>query len=273
MSMPENLVFVRHGRSEGNEVVERSKKGDDSAYPENWYTTPGHQWRLTPLGVQQARTAGKWIQENISQHFNVYYVSPYVRTRETAAHLNMRDAYWVINRALRERDWGDIGSIPRKEFRVKYPDNFNMKTIDPLYWTPPGGESIAHVAENRVRNFLDTLHRERSEQDVLVVTHGDYIEACRLVLEYKNDDEFLAMDRDKSQMIHNCEVVHYTRRDPRDHSLSHRISWVRRAHPVFDEEAQQWGMTVGQWEPIEKSFYTNESLLASIESVPYLLEH
>ena len=50
MGMPNDLVLVRHGHSEGNKAIEASKKGDLSFHTDAFAATPGHQWRLTDEG-------------------------------------------------------------------------------------------------------------------------------------------------------------------------------------------------------------------------------
>lgn len=303
MGMPDNLVLVRHGESEGNVATTLSKAGDNSWYTDAFTTTPGHQWRLTAKGRQQARTSGEWITRHVTAAFDGFYVSPYVRTRETAGTLSLPGARWRLNRALRERDWGDIGSLTKTEFNSS--DMFSlsklMRDIDPLYWVPPGGESIGQVAEDRVRNVLDTLHREQAGKDVICVTHGEAMWAFRLVLERLDDDQFVALDNDKSERIHNCEVIHYTRINPfaTDRQLrrlrkqtrgwaetyprlglllygppdegvrSRRLSWMRRAYPVIDDNGQ-WRMEVGEWAEIEFTTRSNDELLDSVADVPSL---
>lgn len=279
MGMPNNLILVRHGQSEGNVAVEAAKKGDTSYYDQDngrFMTVPGHQWRLTDFGREQASAIGQWLVSEcdaIGMDFDRYYVSPYVRTRETAAHLGLPGAQWLINRALRERDWGDIGSIPRKEFIERYPDNAHQKAIDPLYWTPPGGESIAHVAENRVRNVLSTLHRECEGDNVIAVGHGELMWAFRLILEYWNDEDFAAADMDPEEKIHNCQAIHYTRINPMldngDVAVSSRLAWVRKAVPVLEDG--EWTVEVSEWKRFEKPLLTNDDLLESVAKVPFLL--
>jgi broad specificity phosphatase PhoE len=275
MSMPNNLVLVRHGRSEGNVATEAAKKGDLQYYERDngrFMTVPGHQWRLTPLGQQQASVIGAWIQNEFAT-FDRYYVSPFVRTRETAGMLQLPGAQWLMNRALRERDWGDVGSIPWTDFQSRdiYKDNAFQNSIDPLYWCPTGGESIAHVAENRVRNVLDTLHRECQGQNVIAVTHGEMLWSFRLVLERWNDEEFVAHDADKSEKIHNCEVLHYTRVDPDSPTgeVSPRLNWLRRARPIQDADGS-WRIAVSPWLKLSTPLKSNEELLASIDEVPHL---
>ncbi len=268
--MPNHLILVRHGESEGNVATDAAKVGDTRFYTDEFITTPGHQWRLTATGRAQAAAAGAWIAAHTPGMFDRYYVSPYVRTRETAGHLALKGAQWRLNRALRERDWGDIGSLTRTEFetRPEYTLNAWMKTHDPLYWRPPGGESIASVAEDRVRNILDTLHRECSERAVIAVAHGELIAALQLVLERLDDDEFKRVDADKTEKIHNCEIFHYTRIDPHTGRQAARLTWLRRARPVARDGI--WRIEPRPWRELEFTTYTNDELLEQVEHVPAL---
>lgn len=258
MAMPNRLVLVRHGHSEGNFAVDLSKQGDDSFYTPDFRERPGHQWRLTDEGREQARKTGAWLVENY-ESFDRYYVSPYVRTKETAALLGIAAAEWRIDSRLRERDWGDIGSLPRKEFIEAYPRNAFMKQADALYWRPPGGESIMDV-RMRVRSLLDTLHREMEGKRVLVVTHGEFMWSTRAELEYMSDSEWLSSDKDPRQKIHNTQVLDYSRIHPETGEQQKYTSWVRSVCP--------WMKGVGiEWMPIERQKYSNEDLLAQVEAV------
>lgn len=270
MGMPNDFVLIRHGQSEGNLATEASKAGDNSWYTDAFTATPGHRWRLTETGICQARTTGAWVAEHVASMFDTYLVSPYVRTRETAGHLRLPGARWRLNRALRERDWGDIGALPKDQFaqRRELELNYRMSNSDALYWVPPGGESIAQVAEDRVRNVLSTLHREATGQRVVAVTHGEAMWAFRLVLERLDDEQFVALDADRAEKIHNCEVLHYTRLDPRTGVQSPRLSWLRRAYPaVVDGE---WTMIERPWATMEVRTYDNDALLSRVADVPSL---
>lgn len=274
MAMPKDLVLVRHGESEGNVAVKAAANGDFQYHTDAYYTTPGHRWRLTGKGRAQAAAMGAYLA-SLGIQFDRYYVSPFVRTRETAGHLSLPGAHWRLNRAIRERDWGDIGSLTLQEFAENpvYKQNALMKELDPLYWTPPGGESIAHVAENRVRNFLSTLHREMSGKSVLAVTHGEFMWANRLVLERMDDEEFAALDAnddDPSIPIKNAEALIYKREDPVTGEMNKRLSFLRRARPVFDGE--RWVVHESDWMEITYQEYTSEELLEQVAKVPYLTQ-
>lgn len=264
MTMPIDLVLVRHGHSEGNLAVSRSKKGDDSLYTPDFRERPGHRWRLTPEGQEQAATAGKWIREHIGARFDRYYASPYVRTQETAARLDLPEAEWRLDQRLRERDWGEIGSVPIPEQASLYPRNIVLQKTDALYWRPPGGESIAD-ARMRVRTFFDTLHRECEGQSVVVVTHGDIISAVRGALEYLSDEQWLAFDGDESKKILNCHIYHYSRRDPSTDEVGRYLSWRRAVCPT--DTAIDTG-----WEPITRKRFSNAELLERVNAVEPFLE-
>lgn len=280
MSMPRYLLLIRHGESEGNLANNKAKQGDLSSFTDEFVTTPGRTWRLTDMGEAQARLIGTWVQqelERLREHNLVstekpiatrHYVSPYVRTRQTAGlmglHEEPRKVEWYVNRTIRERDWGDIDSIPKQQFWDDPINALNAQKMksDPLYWRPPGGESIQDVADNRVRNFMDTLHRECSGQLVVAVTHGEFMKATRLVLERISDEQFMLDEYSKLRRIQNCQVIQYTQ-DSAVAGLplspgSPRLQFTRTITPLVEEGK----CVVTPWVSIDFHRPTNEELLA-----------
>lgn len=264
MTMPDRLVFVRHGHSEGNLANESSRNGDDSFFTPEFRDRPGRNWRLTDQGREQAAVAGQWIKDNIGTTFDRYYVSPFVRTKETAALLGLPAAQWRVAQRLRERDWGDISAIPRNEFVEGFPLSARTKRIDSLYWRAPGGESIADV-RMRVREFLDTLHREMGGRSVIAVVHGEYMWAVRAELEYMSDEEFVASEGDPTQRIHNTQVLEYSRLHPVTGEQAKYLNWRRSTNPWTATAA-----SAAMWSEITRPTFSNEDLLAQVNTVPRL---
>lgn len=286
MSMPRDLVLVRHGESEGNVASKRERAGDLSLFTEEYATTPGHRWALTATGVAQAKAMGAWINTafdlQASGHFDRYYTSPYRRAWQTAGHLGLHrytrsidgvlsgrsEPQWVFNRNFRERSWGYIGSISTAEFksRPEYELAVRTRANDPLYFTPPGGESIADVAENRVRHDMDSLSAGAAHGRVLAVTHGETKMAWRLAVERLSDEEFEAIMRDKANRIPNLGVLHYSCSGPGGTRASDDLSWMRQAAPVLtgtdSTDPAHWTVEVGPWRPIEFKTYDNTALLS-----------
>lgn len=268
MGMPDNLVMIRHGKSEANVMQAAAKKDgyDNSLHTEDRVTVPDRSWRLTPEGVEQATIAGAWVASNLPV-FNRFIVSPYVRARETAGNLNLPEAKWEENRAVRERSWGMIGSMPLNQFRTRWPESAVIKDNDPLYWQAPSGESVAAVAENRVRSLANTLHRENEHDNVVVVTHGEFIQASLVFFERWSDEQFYDFDKDPNQKIHNCTVAHFTRINPETGERARKLMWRRFAYPIQTDTG--WGMLVEQWVNFDRKYYDNKEILTGIELYPH----
>jgi NAD+ kinase len=263
MTMPIDLVLVRHGESEGNVARGLSLKGDNSSFTQEFCARHNSRLRLTDQGREQADAAGKWLKKNIGSDFDRYYVSGYARAMETAALLNLPNAVWFQDFYLRERDLGLFEIMPEEEKRTKYPEAYRQHELDPFYWTPPHGESIAQLCL-RVDRVLQTLHRECSGKRVLIVCHGLVIWAFMIRIERLTPTQFLERSGDPSWAIHNCQTIHYTRRDPRTGELNGAVQWIRSACP--------WGKDGDRgWRTIERPTFTNEQLLESIGEFPRVL--
>ena len=119
MGMPLDLYVIRHGESEANVIISAGEQGDNSLYTQDNVTVPDRSWRLTATGRKQADCIGRWL---VSQQplFDRYLVSPYVRTRETAATMALPKAKWEETRVLRERSWGEINTITKDDFKTNY---------------------------------------------------------------------------------------------------------------------------------------------------------
>jgi len=95
--------------------------------------------------------------------------SPLLRTRQTAEALGLPitvDERWI------EVDYGiyeglPVADVPSSEWKAWRAD---------ATFSPPGGESIAHVAQ-RVRAACESLAAEASSSDVVVVSHVSPIKA------------------------------------------------------------------------------------------------
>lgn len=263
MSLPIDLLLVRHGQSESNVMVNADMEGHGFITDE-LMTVPDRSWHITEQGRMQADTTGKWIRDRFPT-FDRYFVSPFTRTRETAGHLGLVDASWSENRAVRERSWGEIDSIPRNVFEKHYPENARLKKKEPLYWQPPAGESIASVAENRVVNLMGTLKRTCSGKRVIVVTHGEFIQATMLLIEEWSDEQYFQNEKDPAFKIQNGMVVQYTRVDPFTGKIGDEFSWRRMAYPVQDEG--KWGMIETSWVTFKREHLQNEDLLNKAQEV------
>eukprot|EP01156_Anaeramoeba_ignava_P011577 Anaeramoba_ignava/a484023_17.p1 GENE.a484023_17~~a484023_17.p1 ORF type:complete len:182 (-),score=57.65 a484023_17:23-568(-) len=137
--MPIDIVFVRHGESEGNRILTQANQGDNTNFTPDFRKRPSSMWRLTNLGQEQARIAGEWVRKNIGEKFDRYYTSEYLRAMETAALLNLKEAKWIIATYLRERDWGVFELLSPQERMKKFKREMERHERDSYYFAPPGG--------------------------------------------------------------------------------------------------------------------------------------
>lgn len=252
MTMPRELVMVRHGQSEANVVQKKLIAGLPHEVVDQVYERPDWEQRLTPAGVEQARHAGDWIRQHIGRvaEFDVVYCSPFIRTRETAALLAGDEEGVSITPEDRiiERDWGLYGLLSKEDQERIYPGTYHNKKKNPLYARLDGGESIMDVYA-RIRDMDATLHREYSEGRVLMVTHGDYMNARRYAIERMLPEDWTAIDQDRSFDFHNCSILQYSRVNPQDPTdIRDKLHW-RRYTRTDDPETSPYG---GEWVELEK---------------------
>lgn len=277
MSLPADLVLVRHGESEANFIKGEIKAGNDKAYTDAFAKAENWQTRLTEKGRTQAAAAGKYIREVIGAKFDARFFSYFVRTRETAGLLGLEGPNWQRSPYLHERDWGTIDSPSPDEFETEeYREVIKGRKENPLFWRPPNGERVIDVAM-RFDRVLQTIHRDVDSGRIpergraVLVTHGEVIDAARVPLEKMDEVKFFEWINDKrpENKSHNCQVIHYTRRldpDKPDSELARKVMFRRSICP--------WDRSLSSdaWMRIEHPTYTDEELLEGAEQYPSLIE-
>lgn len=259
MTLPIDTVLVRHGESEGNLAKRLSEKGDHTAMTPEFLGRHTASFRLTDLGRTQARQAGDWLQREFFDNsfgFDRYFVSEYTRAMETAGELGLPNARWFAQYNLTERDWGDLDRFTEEERNARFAESLRMRNVEPFYWKPPNGENFSEVTF-RFDRVLGTLHRECSDKRALIVCHGEVMWAARVALERMSQHRFkeLHLSKDPDHRIHNCQIIHYTRRNPATGQLAKHANWMRMIRPTDDP------VRIFPWVEIERPQYSNEALL------------
>jgi NAD+ kinase len=267
--LPIDLVLVRHGQSEGNLAKRRSEAGDHSAYTPEFLDRHSASFRLSALGREQALLAGDWIKNHLCSNgicFDRYITSEYTRAMETAALMNLPNARWYCDFYLTERDWGELDVCSERERHEKFGAAMHRRKVEPFFWRPPNGESFAQLCL-RVDRVLHTLHRECGDKRVVIVCHGEVKQAFRVRLERMSQVKFkeVIFSDKREDRIYNCQVTHYTRRNPESGELSKYANWVRSVQPT---DNPVW--TSG-WRKIERPKYSNEELLEVVSRVPAMV--
>lgn len=214
--MPNKVVLIRHGQSEGN--VEESL----------YATTPDNAMKLTALGWDQAKMSGRELKNNvIGQGESIHFiVSPYVRTVETfhgilSAWCDPKEFDHIKDPMKRMKAWygrlSDMGISWHEDPCIREQDFGNYQ--DPVaikkckrerhrfgtfYYRFPHGESASDVYD-RVSTFLDSLWRSfdlKRSQNYVLVTHGISIRILLSRYFRYSIDQFNTLANPK-----NCDLV------------------------------------------------------------------
>lgn len=269
--LPMNLVFVRHGHSEGNAANHRSEDGDHSLFTPEHMSRHSSSWRLTDKGLAQAKAAGRWLRENGLGNFHRYLTSEYLRCLETAANLELPDAKWLMDFHLRERDYGLMDVVNDAERKTRFAEHVREFDKHRFYATLPSGETMARLAARLNATVFADLHEygvSNPNTNVIVVTHGGVMRAVRVMLERDTGYAYHERESVGSERVQNCEILHYTRQNPADATeiLPH-MGWVRTVRPTGKTP------TVGEWRKIDFRHYSNDGLLAFIARQPRLINN
>lgn len=214
--MPDKVVMIRHGQSEGNV--------NEALYS----TTPDNAMRLTKLGWDQARLAGEVLKNQVlitgvPIHF---IVSPYVRTVETfhgivSAWCDPKEFDHIRDREKRIKAWYgrllELGLTWHEDPRIREQDFGNYQEPEkikvakeerhrfgPFFYRFAHGESASDVFD-RVSTFLDSLWRSfdlHKARNYVLVTHGISIRVLLARYFRYSIDQFSLLANPR-----NCEMV------------------------------------------------------------------
>lgn len=267
MTLPIDLVLLRHGQSEGNAAKRIAEGGDRSVYTHAFLQRHTSTWRLTDRGQRQAQRAGAWLRSAFPQGFSRHTTSDYIRALETAGRLGLPNASWFCDSYLTERDWGELDRCPQHEREERFGEALRLRKTEPFFWKPPNGESFNNVCL-RVDRHLDTLHRASSDTDSeIVVCHGEVIWAFRVRIERLPQAAFRALhlSENPDDRIYNCQIIHYTRRNPDTGEIIPFIGWMRTVR-ASDMPIRDMG-----WKKIVRATFSNDDLIRLAEEVPRMI--
>jgi len=265
-SFPIDIVLVRHGESEGNLAQAGSKRGDDSLWTPEFSARHTSNYRLTDRGRKQAQLAGEYIRANISDSFDMYFCSEYIRAMETSALLGFKNARWISDFYLREQDKGILGGKSHTEREVEYAETIKRLKKDSFYVAPPGGESIANVCL-RVDRVLGNWQSSCPGQRLIAVCHGGIMMAFRVRLEGMGQSQYQEIVNTPEYKINHCHILHYSRRNPETGEIESIPKWKRSINPINPKYSEK----NGEWEEIYRPTYTTEQLAVEVNRLPQLI--
>ncbi len=260
MTLPVDLVLVRHAQSEINQANAESRSGDDRFFTKKHRDQHTASLPLSDRGryEQAPRTGAYIIEEFIDKGivFDRFVTSEYLRAIETAGLLGLPGASWYIEPYLAERDWGELDMLPNDEREKKFMAELRRRHAEPYFWNPPNGESLKQT-NLYVDRVIESLRRAQSKKPAILVCHGEVMWTFRLRLEYLSQLKFreLLFSKGHANTIFNCQIIHYTRVNPETDELAPYMGWVRWIRPT------ETPVTTSGWQKIVRPRYSNAELL------------
>ena len=167
------LILVRHGQSEWNE--------------KNLFTG----WKdpdLTSKGEVEAKEAGKSLNK-LDIKYDLMFTSVLLRAKRTAQiilnELNQRDIRIIKDKAINERDYGNLSGLNKDEAREKWGEEQVHKWRRSYNIAPPGGESLKDTAERVLPYYRKKILPHVNERkNIIVAAHGNSIRAiCKFLFD------------------------------------------------------------------------------------------
>lgn len=177
------LVLVRHGESEWNKL--------------NLFTG----WRdpgLTEQGVAEARRAGRMLRD-ARYRFDIAFTSELKRAQDTLRlmleELGQPDLETIRDKALNERDYGDLTGLNKDDARAKWGEEQVLIWRRSFDIAPPGGESLKDTAD-RVLPYYESriLPEVLAGRRVLVSAHGNSLRSLIMRLDNLTPEEVIALN-------------------------------------------------------------------------------
>lgn len=175
------LILLRHLQSQWNK--------------ENKFTG----WTDVPIseeGLASAKTvAGKLAQFNIDK----VYTSPLIRNRETVRlileNIGKTDTPVVMDKALDERNYGELQGLDKNETKAKYGEEQVKLWRRSWDEAPPGGESLEDVYNRAVPFFKEYIEKDlREGKNILVVASHNSLRALIKYIEHIPNDEIINIE-------------------------------------------------------------------------------
>lgn len=182
-----NTFFImRHGEAESNVENIMSSSLDDENH-------------MTQKGEKQVTEA---VSELEKRGIDVVYVSPFMRTQETADLIEeeLGDVEVVTDDRLGEVDAGDFDGKPLAEFHSQFAD-----TDELLEKKSAGGESLLDV-RRRMGDFLYEVDDELEDKNALIVSHSGPLWMLSAAAEGADRSDTKKMYEDRNHFINTGEV-------------------------------------------------------------------
>ena len=202
---PKRIILIRHGQSIANL--------DETVYE----CTPDCKIALSVNGERQAYEAGVKLKKLIGEESVTFYVSPFLRTRQTydqiVKQFDKNKHLLVEDPRIREQERGNYQKMDNRDKVWHERDDVGL-----FFYRYEGGESVADVYD-RCSSFLETLFRFENIgktylDNKIIISHGGFMRLFIMRYYKLKVPQFEAMNNPE-----NCGMWVMERRDDGSYKL------------------------------------------------------
>ncbi len=183
-----NFFVIRHGEADNNIL------GIISSDPKRPHC-------LTEKGRIQAKETAEKLK---SKKIDLIYVSPFVRTQETAKIvaeiLGLKPNQVITEDRLHEIYTGQLDGVSEIEYQRYFSNNLEKFTKN-----FPGGENYTQV-KNRMMNFLYDVNTKQIGKNILIIGHRTPIRLMLAGIMGMNSAQYVEFSETPQSVIKNSEV-------------------------------------------------------------------
>jgi len=175
------LILLRHLKSQWNK--------------ENRFTG----WTDVPLSEEGIKSARETAKSLARFQIDKIYTSPLIRNKETVSlvldNLNKKDLPVVIDKALNERNYGELQGLNKDEVKKKYGEKKVRLWRRSWNIAPPGGESLKDVYQRTMPFFKKHIEPDLKEgKNVLVVASHNSLRAIVKYVENVSNEDIINLE-------------------------------------------------------------------------------
>jgi 2,3-bisphosphoglycerate-dependent phosphoglycerate mutase len=156
-------------------------------------------WTDVPLsqeGIESAKDISKGLE---GFEIDKIYTSPLTRNKETVSlilkSLDIKDASIVFDKALNERNYGELTGLNKDETIKKYGEDKVRLWRRSFDVAPPGGETLKQVYNRAVPFFKKYIEKDLKEgKNVLVVASHNSLRAVVKYVEEISDKNIVDLE-------------------------------------------------------------------------------
>lgn len=156
-------------------------------------------WTDVQLCQEGIDSATQAAGELVGLKIDKVYTSPLIRNKKTVSlilkNLGKENLPTVIDKALDERNYGELQGLNKDEVKKKYGEKHVQLWRRSYNIAPPGGESLKDVYKRAVPFFQKCVEKDLKDgKDILVVASHNSLRAIVKYIEKISDNDIINLE-------------------------------------------------------------------------------